>query len=129
VVNVDVPKVPEDYIHRVGRTARAGLTGEAFTFVAGDEEQDLRRIERQVGRRLPRRTLDGFDYETSPAERFEVPMRERIAEIRAQRAAERERSRAKAAAKADREAAAQTTERAPGTKRRRRRRRRTGASA
>ena len=42
VVNFDVPAVPEDYIHRVGRTGRAELTGDAFTFVAPDEEADLR---------------------------------------------------------------------------------------
>ncbi len=42
VVNFDVPLVPEDYIHRVGRTARAELTGEAFTFVSPDEQSDLR---------------------------------------------------------------------------------------
>ncbi len=103
VVNVDVPKVPEDYIHRVGRTARAGLTGEAFTFVSADEEKDLRDIEKQVGKRLPRRTLDDFDYETSPSERFEVPIRERIAQIRAQRAEERARSRTRAEARAERQ--------------------------
>jgi len=77
VVNVDVPAVPEDYIHRVGRTARAGLTGEAFTFVARDEEPDLRAIERVIGKRLRRQTLDGFDHETSPAEQFEVSLRKR----------------------------------------------------
>jgi ATP-dependent RNA helicase RhlE len=103
VVNVDVPKVPDDYIHRVGRTARAGLTGEAFTFVSRDEEKDLRDIERKVGKRLPRKILDDFDYETSPAERFEVPVRERIAQIRAQRDQERARSRARAEAKAERQ--------------------------
>ena len=42
VVNFDVPHVPEDYIHRVGRTARAEATGDAFTFVSPEEEQDLR---------------------------------------------------------------------------------------
>ncbi|HET6765563.1 MAG TPA: DEAD/DEAH box helicase, partial [Longimicrobiaceae bacterium] len=46
VVNFDVPHVPEDYIHRVGRTARAEATGDAYTFVSPDEEQDLRAIER-----------------------------------------------------------------------------------
>ena len=60
VVNFDVPKVPEDYIHRVGRTARAEAVGDAFTFVAPDEEQDFRRIEREVGRRLPRVAGPGF---------------------------------------------------------------------
>ena len=54
VVNFDVPNVPEDYIHRVGRTARAEAVGDAFTFVAPDEEEDLRRIERVIGKRLPR---------------------------------------------------------------------------
>jgi len=49
----DVPLVPEDYIHRVGRTGRAEATGEAFTFVAPDEEGSLRDIERAIGRRLP----------------------------------------------------------------------------
>ncbi len=47
VVNFDVPTVPEDYIHRVGRTARAEATGDAFTFVAPEEEADLRAIERR----------------------------------------------------------------------------------
>ena len=46
VVNFDVPAASEDYIHRVGRTGRAELTGEAFTFVAPEDEQDLRAIER-----------------------------------------------------------------------------------
>ena len=104
VVNVDVPKVPEDYIHRVGRTARAGLGGEAFTFVSSDEERDLRAIERTVGKRLPRRTLGQFDYNGRPAERFEVPIRDRIAQIRAQKAEERARSRAKAEARTRRQA-------------------------
>ena len=66
VVNFDVPKVPEDYIHRVGRTARAEAVGDAFTFVAPDEEQDLRRIEREVGRRLPRVMVPDFDYSAKP---------------------------------------------------------------
>jgi len=66
VVNFDVPQVPEDYIHRVGRTARAGATGEAFTFVSPQEQGELRAIERTVGKSLPRRTLAGFDYQTRP---------------------------------------------------------------
>ena len=50
VVNFDVPGGADDYIHRVGRTGRAELTGEAFTFVAPEEEADLRAIERAVGK-------------------------------------------------------------------------------
>jgi ATP-dependent RNA helicase RhlE len=85
VVNFDVPNVAEDYIHRVGRTARAGATGEAYTFVSPDEEDDVRSIERAVGHALPRRTLDGFDYRAEEAERFEIPVGERIAAHRARR--------------------------------------------
>jgi len=95
VVNFDVPHVPDDYIHRVGRTARAERTGDAFTFVSPEEEPDLRAIERALGRRLPRITLPGFDYTAAPAERLEVPIAERIAAIRARKADERARAKAK----------------------------------
>ena len=70
VVNFDVPASPDDYIHRVGRTARAERTGDAFTLVAPQEEEDLRAIEKRVGKRLPRITLPGFDYEVA-AEKLE----------------------------------------------------------
>ncbi len=95
VVNFDVPVVPEDYIHRVGRTARAQATGDAFTFVSPEEEGDLRRIEGAVGRRLPRVTLPDFNYSARSEEKLEVPLAERIAKIRAEKAAARERSREK----------------------------------
>jgi ATP-dependent RNA helicase RhlE len=96
VVNFDVPHVPDDYIHRVGRTARAERTGDAFTFVAPEEEQELRAIERALGRRLPRITLPGFDYSAAPAERLEIPIAERIATIRARKAEERARAKVRA---------------------------------
>ncbi|MGH7393229.1 MAG: helicase-related protein, partial [Candidatus Rokuibacteriota bacterium] len=54
VVNFDVPNVPEDYIHRVGRTARMEAVGDAVTFVSPAEEADFRAIERAVGARIPR---------------------------------------------------------------------------
>ncbi len=63
VVNFNVPTVPDDYIHRVGRTARADAKGEAFTLVAPEEEASLRRIELTVGSKLPRVRLEGFSYE------------------------------------------------------------------
>jgi ATP-dependent RNA helicase RhlE len=97
VVNFDVPAVPEDYIHRVGRTGRAELTGDAFTFVAPDEEGDLRAIERAVKRTLPRVTLPDFDYTSRPQGKLEIPLAERIAAIRARKAEERSRRHAKAA--------------------------------
>ena len=95
VVNFDVPLVPEDYIHRIGRTGRAEMTGEAFTFVAPDEEQELRQIEKVLGKRLPRVTVPDFDYAAKPEARLEVPLQERIAAIRAKKAEDRARSQAK----------------------------------
>ena len=85
VVNFDVPNSPEDYVHRVGRTARAEATGDAFLFVAPEEESDLRGIEKAIGKRLPRVTLPGFDYTKRPAEKLEVPLATRLATMRAQR--------------------------------------------
>lgn len=67
VVNFDVPHQPDDYIHRVGRTARAQLTGDAYTLVAPEEERDFGAIERALGKRLPRHRADGFDYTSKPA--------------------------------------------------------------
>ena len=96
VINFDVPPVPEDYIHRVGRTARAEATGDAFTFVAPDEESDLKAIERALGSRLPRVTLPDFDYKAKPEAKLEIPIGERIAAIRAQKAVERQRAKEKA---------------------------------
>ena len=100
VVNFDVPKVPEDYIHRVGRTARAEATGDAFTFVSPEEEGDLRSIERAVGKRLPRVTLPDFDYAAKLNVQLEVPLAERIAAIRAKKAEDRARAKAKEARRA-----------------------------
>jgi ATP-dependent RNA helicase RhlE len=103
VVNFDVTAAPEDYIHRVVRTGRAELTGDAFTLVAPEEEADLRGIERAIGRTLPRITLPDFDYKARPQVRLEIPMAQRIAAIRARKAEDR----ARAKANADRRAGAQ----------------------
>ena len=95
VVNFDVPQAPDDYIHRVGRTARAGEVGDAFTFVAPDEQNDLRAIEKASGKRLPQITIPDFDYNARPEGRLEIPIGERIAAIRGRKAEERARSKAK----------------------------------
>jgi ATP-dependent RNA helicase RhlE len=63
VINFDVPGAAEDYIHRVGRTARAELTGAAFTLVSPEEESTVRDIERGIEKRLPRVTLPDFNYQ------------------------------------------------------------------
>jgi ATP-dependent RNA helicase RhlE len=62
VVNFDVPNEADDYIHRIGRTARAGASGEAYTLVSPDEEPRLRDIERALRGEIERRTVPGFDY-------------------------------------------------------------------
>jgi ATP-dependent RNA helicase RhlE len=104
VVNFDVPHMPEDYVHRVGRTARADAIGDAYTFVSPEEERDLQAIERAINKKLPRITVEGFDYRARPTERFEVPIAERIAEIRKRKAEERARAKEKAERKTQREA-------------------------
>jgi len=68
VISVDVPAVPEDYVHRIGRTARAEAEGDAFILVSPAEEKSLAQIERHIGQRLPRVTLPDFDYaQAAPA--------------------------------------------------------------
>jgi ATP-dependent RNA helicase RhlE len=99
VVNFDVPAVPEDYVHRVGRTGRMEAVGTAFTFVSPEEEGNLRDIERAIGKRLLQVTLPDFDYTAKP-QSIEVPHAQRIAEIRRRKREERERSQAKAARRA-----------------------------
>jgi ATP-dependent RNA helicase RhlE len=100
VVNFDVPGQPEDYVHRVGRTARAEATGEAYTLVSPEEEGSVRAIERATGRSINRIKLPGFDYNAKAAEVFEVPLGVRIAEIRRRKSEERDRARQKAERKA-----------------------------
>ena len=92
VVNFDVPHVPEDYIHRVGRTARAEAVGDAYTFVSPEERANLRAIEQHIGKPLPREQVAGFDYAQRPAGTLEIPLGERLAAMRAGRAAQRSRA-------------------------------------
>ena len=96
VVNFDVPGVPDDYIHRVGRTARMEALGDALSLVSPGEEADFRTIERSLGTRIERVAVPGFDYRQKAAERFEVPLADRIASIRARKADDRARARANA---------------------------------
>ena len=60
VINYDVPAAPEDYVHRVGRTGRAGLEGQAFTIVAPVDELSMRAIERLTGQTVKRVVLPAF---------------------------------------------------------------------
>jgi ATP-dependent RNA helicase RhlE len=62
VINYDVPHTPEDYVHRIGRTARAEATGDAFTLMAPEERKDVEAIERFLGKSIVRVQIPDFDY-------------------------------------------------------------------
>jgi len=63
VINYDVPEHAEDYVHRIGRTARYDADGNAITLVTPDDEALVYRIEYLLGRKIERKTLAGFDYD------------------------------------------------------------------
>ncbi|WP_025820844.1 DEAD/DEAH box helicase [Shewanella marina] len=63
VVNFDLPNVPEDYVHRIGRTGRAGASGQAVSLVSNDESKLLRDIEKLIGKQIERRETEGFEPE------------------------------------------------------------------
>jgi ATP-dependent RNA helicase RhlE len=70
VVNFDVPNVPEDYIHRIGRTARAEATGNAISLVSSEELNFVHEIERLIGITIPRRLIVGFEPGAETVRRF-----------------------------------------------------------
>jgi len=86
VINYDVPAAPEDYVHRVGRTGRAGNHGKAITIVAPVDELSMRAIERLTGQTVKRVVPDGFvgtqAIPTSPARAFAVAARTRSSSVR-----------------------------------------------
>ena len=61
VINYELPNVPEDYVHRIGRTGRAGASGEAVSLVSHDETEYLRDIEKLLGFKIPQETIPGFE--------------------------------------------------------------------
>ncbi|MDW8469251.1 MAG: DEAD/DEAH box helicase [Burkholderiales bacterium] len=61
VINFDIPRSPEDYVHRIGRTGRAGMPGEAISLVAPEDQEALAAIEKLIGRRLDRVVVPGFE--------------------------------------------------------------------
>ncbi len=74
VINYELPHTPEDYVHRIGRTGRAGASGEAISFVAHDEEKYLVEIERMLKKKVSVESVDGFDPAAAAAR---TPSRER----------------------------------------------------
>jgi ATP-dependent RNA helicase RhlE len=96
VVNFDLPNVPEDYVHRIGRTGRAGATGEAISLVSREEEPLLRDIERVIRRPVPRLTVANYtpaaphDLDQRPPRRpVQGPRKPGVAKSTQQRAAPR----------------------------------------
>jgi ATP-dependent RNA helicase RhlE len=80
VVNYELPHVPEDYIHRIGRTGRAGASGEAISLVAPEEERYLAEIERLLKKKVEIVEPVGFDVTTARSERPERAPRARAGE-------------------------------------------------
>ena len=68
VVNFDLPNVPEDYVHRIGRTGRAGMTGHAISLVSADESKQLRDIEKVIQRQIERDVIAGYEPKEKLAE-------------------------------------------------------------
>jgi ATP-dependent RNA helicase RhlE len=71
VINFELPNVPEDYVHRIGRTGRAGASGEALSLVCGEEREYLKSIEKLLGEKMPTSSIDGYepskeDMESTP---------------------------------------------------------------
>jgi len=77
VINYELPYVPEDYIHRIGRTGRAGASGEAISFCSPDEERLLTEIERMLKRSIPVAAADGIPAERAPAHAERAPAHSR----------------------------------------------------
>ena len=73
VINYDFPMQHEDYIHRIGRTGRAGAEGDAYTFITPNEQRDLRDLERFIQREIPRKHLKDFDYDVPAPVRQDQP--------------------------------------------------------
>ena len=62
VINFDMPDTADAYIHRIGRTGRAKRTGDAFTLVTPDDDGMIRKLEKIMGHKLERQTIEGFNY-------------------------------------------------------------------
>jgi len=68
IINFDVPEDPEIYVHRVGRTARMGAAGKAFTFVTREQGDELTKVESLINMVIPQATVDGFEPKPPPAD-------------------------------------------------------------
>lgn len=94
VVNYDLPRSPDDYIHRIGRTARAGEAGTAVTFIDHKDQAHFKLIERRVRMRLPRESIEGFELTGDP-----LPREKGKAPVKGVRMSKKDKARAAAAKK------------------------------
>ncbi|MAT94651.1 MAG: ATP-dependent RNA helicase RhlE [Halioglobus sp.] len=121
VVNFDLPNVPEDYVHRIGRTGRAGSTGTAYSLVSADEIAHLNGIEQLIQRHIERAYVDGFEPD------HELPQSAPLRKPRA--SGRRGGGAAHGQQAANRGGGNRAGEQRPGQGRKRRRRRRAGGNA
>ncbi len=75
VINFDMPDTADAYIHRIGRTGRMERTGDAFTLVTPEDDDLIRTLEKIMGKPLPRRTMEDFDYKAPPPPKPAAPFR------------------------------------------------------
>lgn len=73
IINYDIPEDPEVYVHRVGRTARMGAKGKAFTFVQPDQGDELTKVENLINMVIPLATVEGFEARPAPADWTDAP--------------------------------------------------------
>jgi len=76
VINFDVPNTPDAYTHRIGRTGRSECTGKAFTFISREDAQQVRAIEKQLGQKIERRNVAGFEMKAGDESRYVHPTRD-----------------------------------------------------
>jgi len=102
VFNFDTPWHPDDYVHRIGRTGRAGATGRAFTFVTSEDAEAIANVEKLTGMSIPVYELEGAEPEAAPAEKRERAPKAEKAPRRGRKTAEPEAPREAVPAKAPR---------------------------
>ena len=78
VINFDMPGTADDYIHRIGRTGRAKRSGDAFTFITPDDEDLIRKLEKIMGQRIARKTIEDLDYNAPKPKHYIATIRIRV---------------------------------------------------
>ena len=120
VVNYDLPMVPEDYIHRIGRTGRAGATGAAISFVSPENEKTLKEIQHLIKQEIPEMTVASFDRAIAEEKVALQAMRavdkrdpEIAAAVKEMKAREKRKEKARVRAEEEQKAAEKTGKKKP----------------